>query len=81
MKRIVTIEDSTGNVVSQWSGGDEQNLGPVAGRTHITLDKRDEADYSGQRWNGKTFTLQPASTTEDQLSRIETKLDAALAKA
>ena len=55
MKRIVTIDDVTGNVVSQWSGGDEQILAPVAGRSHVALQVGDTADYSRKRWNGSAF--------------------------
>ena len=55
MKRIVTVNDSDGRVLSQWAGGDEQALGPVAGRTHITLLAGDTTDYGGQRWTGTVF--------------------------
>ena len=52
-KRIVTINDVTGNVLSEWQGGDEQTLGPVAGRTHLLVTG--DASYIGKRWNGTAF--------------------------
>ena len=55
MKRIVTVTDGNGLVQSQWAGGDEQSLGPVTGRTHITLQDGDTTDYSGHRWTGTVF--------------------------
>ena len=55
MKRIVTVTDSDGHVQSQLTGGDDLTLRPVAGRTHITLQADDTADYSGYRWTGTTF--------------------------
>ena len=55
MKRIVTVSDSDGHVLAQWIGGDDQALSSVAGRTHITLQVGDTADYSGQRWTGTVF--------------------------
>lgn len=59
MKRIVTIDAVTGNVLGEWSGGDEQELTLVAGRTYITLAAGDTASHSGQRWNGSSFELIP----------------------
>lgn len=56
--RIVTTDDATGNVVSQWAGGEEQDLAPVAGRTHREVAP-DSTDYSGQRWTGSTFEALP----------------------
>ena len=56
-KRIVMIDNGTGNVMSQWSGGDEQDLAPIAGRTHITLAAGDTKDYSSHRWTGTVFEL------------------------
>lgn len=55
MKRIVTIDDATGEVLAQWRGGDEQELAPVAGRTRIPLAAEDSTDYSGTRWDGTNF--------------------------
>lgn len=84
MRRIVTVDTVTGNVVSQWTGGDEQDLAPMVGRTHLTLAEDDAANYSGQRWNGRTFeALQAAPATEtieEQLWRIEVKLDELLSR-
>ena len=60
-KRIVTTDDATGNVVSQWAGGDEQNLAPVMGRTHREVPD-DGAVYIGQRWNGTAFEAIPKAT-------------------
>lgn len=54
MKRIVTTDDATGNVTSEWRGGDEQTLGPVAGRTHRVV-ANDSTSYIGTRWNGSDF--------------------------
>lgn len=59
MKRIVTIDDVTGNVLGEWSGGNEQDLAPVAGRTYITLAEGDTASHMGLRWNGSSFELIP----------------------
>ena len=59
MKRIVITRDSNGAVVGQWSGGDEQDLAPVAGHTYITLAAGDTRDYNGQRWTGTAFALIP----------------------
>ena len=53
MKRIVTTNDVTGNVLCQWMGGDEQSLGPVMGHTHREVV--DETNYSGKRWTGTAF--------------------------
>lgn len=52
-QRRVTTDDATGNVLSEWMGGDEQSLDPVPGRTHRTVTGADS--YSGQRWNGAAF--------------------------
>ena len=60
MKRIVTIQDTTGHVIGQWNGGDNQMLDLVAGRTHRTLAEGDTTDYSGQRWTGEQFEAVPA---------------------
>lgn len=62
MKRIVTVDDATGNVIGQWMGGDEQDLEPVTGHTHITLAAGDTADYSRKRWNGTAFEDLPRPT-------------------
>ena len=84
MKRIVTTDDATGTVLSQWRGGDEQTLEPVTGRTHRpVLD--DATDCSGQRWNGTTFVrVPPSAPTSDPLTdhllRLETKLDQILSR-
>ncbi len=53
MKRMITTDDVTGNVLSEWHGGDDQTLEPVPGRTHRTVTGADS--YSGQRWNGTAF--------------------------
>ena len=58
-KRIVTTRDSDGHVVSQWSGGDEQDLAPVAGRTHITIQPDDTRNYIGTKWTGSAFVALP----------------------
>ena len=83
-KRIVTTDDLTGNVISQWRGGDEQNLEPVAGRTHHVLAEGDTTDYSGQRWNGAAFIKPPSPAPADALDtilrRIEAKLDQGLSR-
>ena len=78
-KRIVTIDDATGNVVSEWRGGDDQGLIPVAGRTHCVVT--DEENYSGKRWNGTAFEprVSPAAVPS-QLDRIEAKLDELLTR-
>ena len=60
MKRIITTDDATGNVLSQWAGGDEQELAPVASRTHRTLQAGDAADYSEKRWTGTAFVSKAA---------------------
>ena len=52
-KRLVTTDDATGHVISEWQGGDEQTLGPVVGRTHRAVTG--DASYSGYRWTGTTF--------------------------
>ena len=52
-KRLVTTDDATGRVISEWQGGDEQDLAPVVGRTHRAVTG--EASYSGRRWNGTAF--------------------------
>lgn len=77
-KRIVTIEDATGNVVSEWCGGDEQVLQPVAGRTHFVVTG--EASFSGQRWNGTAFEPRVSVAVLSQLDRIEAKLDELVAR-
>ena len=59
MKRIVTVDTSTGYVQAQWSGGDDQGLAIVAGRTHIILAAGDETNYSGYRWTGTIFERIP----------------------
>lgn len=79
MKRIVTTDNATGNVVSEWSGGAEQDLQPVAGRTHRVVT--DETSYSGRRWNGTAFEpIPPVPQPPSQLDRIEAKLDELLAR-
>lgn len=82
-KRLITTDDATGNVLAEWSGGDEQTLGPVAGRTHrpVTGDQ----SYSGMRWNGTAFVALPLAepvedTQVENLWRIETKLDELIRK-
>ena len=85
MKRIVTIDDATGNVISEWCGGKEQELLPMPGQTHRILVTGDKTSYIGQQWNGTAFILQPQlpridSQLEEQLWRIETKLDELLSK-
>lgn len=83
-KRLVTIDTATGAVLSQWAGGDEQGLPPVAGRTHLALAEDDETDYGGHRWTGTAFVRRAAVAVIDphtaRLSRIETKIDQLLAK-
>jgi len=78
-KRIITTRDSDGHVLCEWQGGDEQTLQPVAGRTYRELQPDDTKDYSRHRWNGRTFEALPVApateTVEDQLRRVETKLD------
>ena len=84
MKRILTTDDQTGNVLSEWRGGDEQTLEPVVGRTHRELQPDDTKDYSRHRWDRTEFVALPATpamvTMEDQLWRIETKLDELLSR-
>ena len=80
MKRIVTIHTDTGHVASQWQGGDEQDLEPVAGRTHLTLAEDDTADYSGQRWDGTAFERPVVARAVNQLDRLEAKVDALIAR-
>ena len=58
-KRVVTTDDVTGNVMSQWAGGDEQSVGIVPGRTNRTLALGDINDYAGYRWNGTAFEVIP----------------------
>ena len=60
MKRIVTVRDSDGRVLSQWAGGDAQELASVAGLTHIVLESGDATDYGGHRWTGTRFERIPA---------------------
>lgn len=56
MKRLVTTDDVTGHVLSQWSGGEEQVLLPVNGRTHRQVPTiTGPSSYSGMRWNGTAF--------------------------
>ena len=78
MKRIVTTENATGNVVSEWSGGDEQDLEPVVGRTHREVPD-DDVSYRGQRWDGAAFVpitqvaprVIPAEQLMDLLTQAE----------
>ena len=60
MKRIVTTDNATGNVISEWTGGDDQTLSSVTGRTHRLLVDGDTTNYSGKRWNGTAFEPIPA---------------------
>ena len=58
MKRLVTTENGSGRVVSEWQGGTEQTLDPRQGHTHRSVPN-DGASYSGQRWNGLGFEPMP----------------------
>ena len=69
VKRIVTVDDATGNVLSDWRGGDEQTLEPVAGRTHLDV-ANDDTDYTGQRWNGTSFELVPKPPSPPVVARL-----------
>jgi hypothetical protein len=86
MKRMVTVDDLTGNVIGEWMGGDEQTLDPVPGRTHLEAAP-DSRSYAGQRWNGTRFEAvvpapidpydAPLAPREQRefLTRIVTKTD------
>lgn len=82
MKHIVTINDVTGAVVSEWRGGDEQSLADRPGHTHLVVT--DERSHTGERWTGLAFESMAPTAVDDlqaeQLWRIETKLDELLAK-
>jgi hypothetical protein len=75
-KRIVTIEDITGNVLAEWAGGQEQSLpDPPAGRSHRDVTASPRTSHSGLRWTGNTFVpIPPTPATPTQLDRIESVL-------
>lgn len=69
MRRLVTTDDATGAVIDQWSGGEEQTLAPVAGRTHRDVPN-DDTNYIGMRWTGTAFeAMRPVAP------RVISKLD------
>lgn len=71
MPRLVTIDESTGAVLSEWIGGEDQTLSdPPAGQVRLT-DPPAPADgvIVGKRWDGSAFvTIDPPPVR--RLSRL-----------
>ncbi|OFW37665.1 MAG: hypothetical protein A3J29_06220 [Acidobacteria bacterium RIFCSPLOWO2_12_FULL_67_14b] len=71
MKRIVTIDDATGNILSEWSGGTDQALPPApGGQARIDVSASPDGSYSGKRWNGIAFEVIPPAPVR-VLSRLD----------
>lgn len=60
-KRIVTIDATTGHVLSEWMGGQDQTLpDPPVGQTRIDVTEGySRTSFSGLRWNGSAFEAIP----------------------
>jgi hypothetical protein len=60
MRRIVTV-DATGDVIGEWTGGDEQVLpDPPEGQTRIDVTASpDDVRHGGKRWTGTEFVDKP----------------------
>src|SRR3990167_876508 len=74
MNRIITTDDLTGRVISEWCGGVDQALEPVAGRTHRPVPD-DGKGYDGQRWTGVAFEAipSPPPVTPDDAATAEAR--------
>lgn len=89
-KRILTVDDVTGDIVEQWIGTDDQVLPPAQPgpkgnpRTRIDITSMPSmvnAQYKKKRWNGTAFVNRPTdlpatNTDRHVLDRIATKVGA-----
>ena len=81
MKRIVTV-DAAGTVISEWVGGEEQELPPApSGQKRIDVTLMANISYHGKRWTGTKFVkiaiptlTSPARSDRQVLDAIAAKL-------